>query len=208
MANIGMAGQGANSQTNNGNIWLGTDGPNQFTFTNNAVNPSPVPVTIIVWYNAPGDYTSSFMNVRTPMISYSLPNIGDSVTVSLANGVSGGFASLNNHETTLSQYGQIYNTWGEFTSGNYATVDISREVNMGGNVMSINTSGGCYSDMNTCVFTCKGGNTCGESGTYDLTNCANGSQPGATYGLYGDNPSGGCQGWTNGGQLQISLGLY
>lgn len=209
MSNIGMAGQGDNAVSNNGNIWIGGDGPNTFTFTNQATSPSPVPVILILWDMPAGDYQSSFMNVRRSKISYSLPNIGDSVTISLANGVSGGWAALNNHATTLSQWGQIYNTWGEFTSGAYATVDVSREVNMGGNVMSIRTSGGCTSNMNTCVFTCKNGqNTCGDSGTYQLENCAAGSQPGASYGLYDGNPSGGCQGWSNGGHLDISLGRF
>lgn len=206
MSNIGMAGQGKNDFGNNGNIWIGNDGPSTFTFTNDATNPSPVPVTIIVWYNAPYDYQSSFMNVRTPMVSYSLPNIGDKVTISLADGVSGGFAALNNHETTLSQYGQIFNTWGEFTSGQYGTFDVSREVNMGGNVISARTAGGCLSDMETCVFKCKNGNSCGESQTYDLVNCDNGSQPGASLGYYDNNPSGGCQAWN--GHIDISLGRY
>ncbi|KAH8886070.1 hypothetical protein GQ53DRAFT_348289 [Thozetella sp. PMI_491] len=208
MSDIGMYSQGSNSYTSNGNIWIGSNGPNTFTFTNNATSPSPVSVTLIMWDNPPLDYVSSFMNVRTPKVSYSLPNVGDSVTISVANGISGGWAALNNHVTTLSQYGQIYNTWGEFTTGDYATVDVSREVNMGGNIMSIKVSTGCVSDMNTCVFQCKSGNTCGESLTYDLVNCTSGSQTGATYGLYNGNPSGGCQGWSNGGHIDVSLGRY
>ncbi|KAH6871417.1 hypothetical protein B0T10DRAFT_450427 [Thelonectria olida] len=208
MSTIGMAGQGTNAVSNNGNIWIGGDGPNTFTFTNQASSPSNVPVTLILWDNPPNDYQSSFMNVRTPKISYSLPNVGNSVTISLANGVSGGWAALNNHATTISQYGQIYNTWGEFTTGSYATVDVSRLVNMGGNTMSVKVSTGCVSNMNTCVFTCYNGNTCGTSGSYQLVNCAAGSQPGASYGMYDGNPSGGCQGWSNGGHLDISLGRF
>jgi hypothetical protein len=208
MSSIGMAGQGTNAVSNNGNIWIGGDGPNTFTFTNQASSPSAVPVTLILWDNPANDYQSSFMNVRTPKISYSLPNVGNSVTISLANGVSGGWAALNNRATTLSQYGQIYNTWGEFTTGSYATVDVTRLVNMGGNTMSVKVSTGCVSNMNTCVFTCNSGNTCGDSGSYSLLNCAAGSQPGASYGVYDGNPSGGCQGWSNGGHLDISLGRY
>lgn len=208
MSNIGMAGQGFNDLSYNGKIWLGNQGPNTFTFTNDATHPSPVPITIIVWYNAPFDYESSFMNVRRPMISYSLPNIGDKVTISLENGVSGGWAALNNHATYLSKYGQIFNTWGEFTTGDYATADVSREVNMGGNIMSLQVSGGCRSNMDTCVFKCIQGNECGESGTYELVNCDPDSQPGATYGVYDNNPSGGCQGWSGGGHVEVSLGRY
>jgi hypothetical protein len=202
MSDIGMAGQGYNPTSNNGQIWIGNDGPNTFTFTNHA---GVSQFTLIIWNNPSGDYQSSFMNVRVSQVSYSLA-IDQSVTISIANGVSGGWAGLYNGVTTLSQYGQIYNTWGEFTTGDYATVDVSREVNMGGNAMSINLDSGCVSNMSQCVFTCKNGNTCGDSGTYDLLNCAAGSQPGANTGTYdGINPEGGCQGFANGGHGSVSF---
>ncbi|KAI9647262.1 hypothetical protein NHQ30_003645 [Ciborinia camelliae] len=195
-----MAGMGTNAQAPNGGVWIGSQGPNTFPFTNNAA----VPITVIIWTGAAGDYGSSFMNARAPQISYSL-NAGQTVTISMANGVSGGWAGLYDRKTTLSQYGQINNTWGEFTTGAYATVDVSREVNMKGNSMSIQVAG-CTSDMSKCVFTCNGGNnTCGAAGTYSLTNCAPGSQPGATYGLYGGQPSGGCQGFNNGGKVTVGF---
>ncbi|KAB5576593.1 hypothetical protein GE09DRAFT_1170177 [Coniochaeta sp. 2T2.1] len=198
MSQIGMAGQGTNARSNNGNIWIGSDGPNKFVYTNRANTP----IILIVWDNPPNDYQSSFMNVRKSKISYSLA-AGASVTVSMANGVSGGWSALYNHKTTLSQYGQIYNTWGEFTTGNYATVDISREVNMGGNTMDAKVSTSCTTNMNTCAFVCKSGNTCGTSGSYDLINC---SGKNAAYGLYNGNPSGGCQGWSNGsGRIDASF---
>jgi hypothetical protein len=226
MSTIGMAGQGTNARSNNGQIWIGSDGPNTFTFTNQATSPSAVSVMqagfysrksgsmankmsrLILWYQAPGDGEASFMNVRKPMVSYSLPSVGNSVTISVANGISGAWAALNNHATVLSQYGQIYNTWGEFTTGNSATVDISREVNMGGNYMSLVVSTGCVANMNTCAFQCYSGNTCGASGTYELVNCAAGSQTGATTGYYNGNPAGGCQGWSNGGHIDIALKRY
>lgn len=200
MSNIGMNAQGVNSYSNNGNIWIGGDGPNTFTFTANA----GVDVTLIFWANPTGDYSSSFMNVRQPQISYSIAD-GQQITVSMANGLSGGWAGLYNGMTVLSQYGQIYNTWGEITTGDSGTVDVSREVNMGGNGMSIKLDSGCVSDMNTCVFKCNSGNTCGDSGTYSLMNCAAGSQSGASYGLYAGNPSGGCQGFSNGGHMSVSF---
>lgn len=199
MSDIGMYAQGINSFSNNGAIWIGSDGPNTFTFSNSA---GGVDVTLIIWLNPANDYSSSFMNVRQPYVSFSMAD-QQQITVSMANGISGGWAGLFNRITTLSQYGQIYNTWGEFTTGSYATVDVSREVNMGGNGMSINLNSGCISNMDKCVFQCKSGNTCGDSGTYDLDNCAAGSQPGATYGLYDGNPSGGCQGFNNGGHMSV-----
>lgn len=208
MSDIGMAGMGDNSFANNGHIWIGGDGPNTFTFTNRAA--TGVPITLILWDNPAGDYQSSFMNVRTPKVSYSLPNVGDSVTVSLGNGISGGWSALNGQRTTLSPYGQIFNTWGEFTTGDYATVDISRLVNMGGNIQSVQVSTGCVADMNLCSFTCKNGAiACGDSGTYDLLSCDPTTNPYASTGTYdGINPEGGCQGWSNGGHLDITLASY
>lgn len=208
MTNIGMAGQGENHFGSNGYIWIGDDGPNTFTFTNRAAQN--VPITLIMWDFPPNDYEASFMNVRAPKISYSLPNVGDSVTISLENGISGGWSTLNEHLTTLSQYGQIFNTWGEFTTGQYATVDVSRLVNMGGNVQTVNVATGCVADMDRCSFHCKNGaNSCGDSGSYDLLNCSPDSNPNASTGTYdGINPEGGCQGWSNGGHLDIALGNY
>lgn len=200
MANIGFKSQGQNSFSNNNAIWVGTDGPNKFVFTNNA----NAPVTVVMWHAT--DYQSSFVNAVPAAITYSLAKQGDSVTISTANGVSGAWSSLVNRQTTLSQYGQVFNTWGEFTSGNFATVDVSREVNMGGNPMGIVvTNNGCQSNMGRCVFQCKSGNSCGEKNTYNLVNCENGSQPGATHGTRDGQPEGGCQGWTNGGTLKITL---
>lgn len=208
MNDIGMAGMGDNIFGNNGYIWIGDDGPNTFTFTNAAAQA--LPMTLILWDNPVGDYQSSFMNVRTPKISYSLSNVGDSVTISLANGISGGWATLNNHVTTLSQYGQVFNTWGEFTTGDYATVDVSREVNMGGNIQSIQVATGCVADMNLCSFQCNNGqNSCGDSGTYNLLGCTPDVNPNSSTGTYdGINPEGGCMGWANGGHLDVTLGSY
>jgi hypothetical protein len=201
MSAIGMAGMGTNAKAANGGVWIGSQGPNIFAFTNKAA----VAVTVIIWTQAAGDYQSSFMNARKPAISYSL-GAGQTVTISMANGVSGGWAALYGGKTTLSQYGQINNTWGEFTTGGYATVDVSREINMAGNTMSITVgSTGCVSNMSKCVFQCKSGNTCGASGTYNLVGCAANSQSGATFGTNSGNPSGGCQGFNNGGHVAVAF---
>lgn len=87
--------------------------------------------------------------------------------------------------------GQIANTWGEFSfNGQYATFDVSREVNMNGHGMNI-VGSICHSDMGTCAFQCVGGATsCWQE--FALVNCATGSQQGAEYGEYDGKPSGGC----------------
>ncbi|KAI9737224.1 MAG: hypothetical protein M1818_005756 [Claussenomyces sp. TS43310] len=197
MSDIGFVSQGVNPTSDNGAIWIGSDGPNTFTFENTA----GVDVTLVIWNQATG---ASFVSANQPAITYSIAD-QDSVEISMDNSVSGGWAGLYNQITTLNEAGSVYNTWGEFTTGDYATVDVSREPNMGGNAMSITLDSGCVSDMNTCVFECISGNTCYESGTYSLVNCANGSQPGATIGSYDDNPTGGCQGFNDGGHMTITF---
>ncbi|KAK0713970.1 hypothetical protein B0T26DRAFT_381702 [Lasiosphaeria miniovina] len=201
MASIGMLGQGFNAQDENGRIWIGSQGPNRFTF----VNAAGVPITLIVWYMAPYDDQASFMNARAPDISYSLPTTGSAVEVSLANGVPGAWSALYNHSTTLSPYGQINNTFGEFSTGSYATIDLSRLVNMRGDQMTVIVSGGCVSNMATCVYTCvsEGDNSCGAAGTYNLLNCVG---PNAVQYIDPEgNPTGGCQGWSFGGDIQIVM---
>ncbi len=197
MSQIGMAGQGVNAFGNNGHIWIGSDGPNTVTF-NNKANPA-VGVILVLWDQT--DYQSSFMNVRSPQISYSIP-YGSSVTVSIANGVSGAWTALYDHKTILSQYGQIWNTWAEFTTGQYATVDITREIHMAGNNMNAQVSTGCLADLSHCAYVCKSGDTCGTSGSYDLIGCT-GVNTGV--GSYDGNPSGGCYGWSNGGHIDAAF---
>lgn len=201
MSKIGMAGQGQNSLSPNGKAWIGTQGPYTFKFTNNAIHPHAEPVTLILWtWEHAGDYQAMCVNVRAPKISVSLPKPGDSITISLAEGVTGAFASLDGHSTTLNQYGQVHNTWGEFnTRGSGATFDISREVHSKGHAMDIRGSNGCLSNLKTCVFLCKDPNakSCGKAGDYHIVNCGGGN-PGA----HSENggADGGCSGWGNHGK--------
>ncbi|KAI0385965.1 hypothetical protein F5Y04DRAFT_291312 [Hypomontagnella monticulosa] len=203
MAKIGMAFQGENAKSKAAGIWLGGNGANTFKFKNSAGKRA----TLILWNAPPGDFQSSFVNVRRAKITYSM-KAGAEVTVSLNNGVSGAWAVLYDGKTKLTQFGQVDETWGEFTTGNFATVDVSSEVNAKGTPMMIKVKkSGCVSDANRCSFHCKSGNTCGASGSYTLKNCAAGSQPGASIGFPdGINPEGGCQGWSNGGHLDVTLG--
>ncbi|KAK3936438.1 hypothetical protein QBC46DRAFT_366924 [Diplogelasinospora grovesii] len=193
MSQIGMAGMGINAGGNNGHVWVGGDGPNTITFWNR----SPVRIIALLWN---GD--QSWVNVAAPQISWSLAP-GQAVTISAANGVAGGFSALYNHQTTLRD-GQVYNTWGEFSTGNSATVDISRLPNMSGSAMDARVGTGCVTNMNTCVFVCSNGqNRCGGPGEYALINC---SGPNTAYGLDPNGqPGGGCQGWSNGGHIDVDF---
>lgn len=205
LSTIGMFAQGINSQSDNGIIWLGNSGPNVFSIGNIAA----IPLTVVVWYqnDNPIDYGSSFMAARQPYITYSL-EVGQTFEISLANGVSGGMAAVDRGVTTLTPDGQIFQTWVEFTTGNYATMDITREVNMGGdhvNAITSGSGGNCGMSVDQCAYVCNTGNQCGTAGSYTLLDCLPGSQAGAAGAFVDGEWTGGCQGWSNGGSAIIAF---
>ncbi|KAK3486703.1 uncharacterized protein B0T23DRAFT_415303 [Neurospora hispaniola] len=204
LSTIGVISQGQNAlsaASGTAGIYLGTNGPNTFSF----INGASVPLILVVWYNPVEDAQSSFMDARTPKITYSLPTQGNAVVVSIDNEVPGGWSTLYNYTTTLTEYGQVNNTFGEFNTGSFATTDVSRLVNMQGHPMTVVVRGsGCRSDMQTCVYTCSepGAVTCGRQRSYRLENCQ--GQPGAVVSNDANgNPTGGCQGWSNGGHVDV-----
>ncbi|KAJ4371938.1 hypothetical protein N0V85_009085 [Neurospora sp. IMI 360204] len=149
LSTIGIISQGQNAlsaASGTAGIYLGSNGPNTFSF----INGASVPLILVVWYNPVEDAQSSFMDARTPKITYSLPAQGSAVVVSIDNGVPGGWSTLYNYTTTLTEYGQVNNTFGEFNTGSFATTDVSRLVNMQGHPMTVLVRGsGCRSDMQT-----------------------------------------------------------
>lgn len=182
---------GTNAASSSGGlVWLGNDGP----YTNDFQNNSTEPIILAIWGPA-----GSWVGAIKPLITVSLPP-GAVQTVSFASGASGAWSAIY-PETTLTQYGQIGNTWGEYTfAGQWSTFDVSREVAMNGRAQKI-VSPKCVSDMSTCVFVCTdGSNSCLTA--YTLQNCAAGSQPGAQTGTYAGAASGGCSGLTDTGKLQ------
>lgn len=195
----GIADQGINDIAPNNKIWIGNQGPNIFNFTNYRNEP----ISIILWESA--NDSSSFVSSHRPLISYSLPNLGDSVLISLANNISGAWSYIERYKTSLTLWGQVSNTWGEFTTGRYATVDVSRLITMSGGCISVQTPTGCISDMENCSFHCKTGSSCGLRDSYTLVNCEK-PQIGAHSGTFDGQPSGGCGGWDGGGTLNIALG--
>lgn len=169
---------GTNSKTNDCEAWIGNDGD----YINEVTNNSGENVTMVVWGSA-----GSWVNVNKPLITYPIAN-GTSMNISFASGASGAWAAI--YENTTMVNGQISETWGEYTfDGTYSTFDVSREVNMEGHAMAIETDG-CVSNMTTCVFQCLSGTSCWQE--YELSNCATGSQKGAEYGTYDGAASGGC----------------
>ncbi|KAH8879783.1 hypothetical protein GQ53DRAFT_23922 [Thozetella sp. PMI_491] len=187
LASIGVSSMGVNSYSNNGQAWIGTNGGSYI----NVLNTNSVSIILVVWGPA-----GSWVNAIQPLVTYSL-SPGTSVTVSLADSFSGAMSGVYDHKTTL-YYGQVFNTWVEFTTqGQYTTgtIDISRLPNMNGNAMELWTPGAvCHAGMNECAFVCKTGDRC-ESPNDDLVNCQG---PYKSYGFYNGAVQGGCQGWNYG----------
>jgi len=183
---------GLNAVAAGASAWIGTGGAYTNTFTNNAGED----LIVVIWGPA-----GSWVNVNVPLVTLSLAS-GAVETVSFATGLSGAWSAIYSDTETVD--GQVSNTWGEFTFGPTGVVDVSREVNMAGHGMIVNGPT-CTTDMDTCVFVCSTGNTCLTD--YELLNCDNGSQTGATYGTFGGYPSGGC-GWNGADSAALETQFY
>lgn len=187
-----MKSIGLNPTASNGHAWIGADGQ----YTNEFINQSGEDVVLVVWGPA-----GSWVNAIQPQITISIPN-NSSKTLSFPSGASGAWAPI--YASTKLVNGQISETWGEFTFGQWGVVDVSREVNMKGRSMSI-VGPKCTTNMDQCVFVCPDGQDVCTYG-YILKNCANGSQAGANYGTYAGSPSGGCGGMGDAAHLKTYLG--
>ena len=184
---LGLKAIGTNSKTNNGAIWIGSDGP----YTNEFSNTSGEDLILVCWGSQ-----GSWVNAVVPLITVSIPS-GGKTTLSFANGNSGACAAI--YSDTELVDGQICNSWLEHTYGPSGVLDVSREVNMNGHpIEAVGPS--CTTNMETCVFVCDSGDSCLTG--YSLKNCANGSQAGATYGQYDGADSGGCGGLGNGAPIK------
>ena len=193
LARIGLYNVGANAVSRNGVVWLGGDGP----YVNDFINASGHEIILVLWSVA-----GSWVNAIKPLLTVTIPARA-AQTVSFANGASGAWAPIYAN-TEMSQWGQIAETWGEFTfNGSYSTVDVSRQVNMQGHPMTI-FGGVCTSDFGRCVFQCKGGVSSCLTG-YELFNCEAGSQPGAQIGRYDGADTGGCSGMKDTAKLTTTF---
>jgi hypothetical protein len=186
-----------NAYANNNYVWIGDGGYFEITFTNNNGNQ----IILIFWA---GD-NSGFVNAHQPLITYSLA-AGASVRVGVADGVGKGGFSAVYPDTPTGSYGQVNNTWGEFTAaGQYSTFDISREVNMHGHDMKIESkTTSCVADMVTCAFLCNQGDNCYVAGSYHLLNCQNGINNNYYLDQATGAVSGGCQ-IGDGGEIDVTF---
>lgn len=190
---LGVNAIGLNAVSKGDAPWVGSDGQ----FTNTFHNTAGEDLVLVIW-----GPSGSWINAIRPQITVSIPE-NSSKTISFPTGWSGAWAPIYGSSKLVN--GQISDTWGEATfQPPYSVVDVSREVNMNGKSMSI-VGPQCVTDMNTCVFTCKGGaSTCLDQ--YQLVNCETGSQAGANKGTWGGADSGGCGGMGSGAQLNTYLG--
>lgn len=192
LTTLGLSALGLNPTSPGGHAWIGSDGP----YTNEFINQSGEDLVLCIWGVA-----GSWVNAIPPQITISIPS-GSSQTISFPDGSTGAWAPI--YSDTKLVMGQLSETWGEFTFGQWGVVDVSREVNMKGRNMSI-VGPQCTTDMDTCVFVCPDGQDVCTFG-YQLLNCGPGSQPGANYGLHEGSPSGGCGGMGSSAALKTYLG--
>jgi len=192
LSKLGVAGTGVNDCEDNGHVWIGKNGQ----YTNEFINHSGEDIILVIW-GAEG----SWINAQQPVITLSMPP-GHKKTISFADAASGAWAAVYSDTELIN--GQVANTWGEFTFGEWGVVDVSREVNMEGHHMRIHGPQ-CVTDMETCVFVCPNGmKSCWLE--YELHNCDAGSQPGAQFGYDYGAPSGGCGGMGSSAHLRTVFG--
>lgn len=178
---LGVVAAGHNAVTNEQDVWIGTDGP----YTMEVKNESQDKLFLVCW-----GPTGSWINVDVPLVTLYLPS-GSSSTLSFADGASGACSSFYSDTSLVN--GQCSNTWIEFTMGEEGVFDISREVNMNGHDVEV-VGPKCTSNLTTCVFLCKDHLLESCEYDYELVNCENGSQSGATFGQDNGADSGGCGG--------------
>jgi hypothetical protein len=166
-------------------------------------NYNPQHAILAIWHSHNDkDYAASWLNDHKAEITYSLEPF-QKVTISVANHyLQSGFSAI--YPDTHVQ-GQIYNTWGEFsTNGRDSVINVSREPWMKGQMVSAKPRNSqCIADMTHCSFVCKSGDRCGEAGTYNLINCD--PALGAINSQY-PKPEGGCR-MGDGGDIDIILGV-
>jgi hypothetical protein len=187
---------GKNPTSSNDFAWLGEDGP----WTNEMVNKAGCDLTLVLWKKDAG--AAMFVQTSQPYLTVKIP-AGKSITVSLADGVSGAYTAIY-PDTEWATPGFLRNTLGEFTTGKYATFDVSRETSMNGHPMTIETPG-CTSTMEDCVFKCTKfdeGDWCGTAGSYELVK---GNAATCNMGLHDGQPTGGCQGFSAPGKATTTF---
>lgn len=196
IANKMGAKTGSNSKVSNGGIWIGDDSAWGMEVTNAGSQQA-----VFFCWKANG-FSGMSINVNVPDISVGLePN--QKVNLSFAPDVPAACAVANSN-SKLAMFGGVDNTWAEVTFGQWGAFDVSRNVNMQGSSISM-VGSKCTSDMNTCVFKCKNGDTCEKGTDYDLYNCDAGNGGGGGYDTKMAGTGGGCSMGSSGEKIKVSF---
>ncbi|KAL1610503.1 hypothetical protein SLS60_002172 [Paraconiothyrium brasiliense] len=193
---------GVNSETDNGQIWIGGDGKHSATFTNGADKDA------MVWC---WGKSTMWINANQPVISIKLA-AGETQKLSVADGFSGGCgASFDDSDLYM---GLLNESILEFTFGSGANgcFDISREINMKGIQLTAKGSkctSGLDGSSNSCTFVCTDSSAtrCGSGGgdyTIDVGTSTDGPCMVGKDPFTGD-ASGGCQMADDGEHLEVTI---
>lgn len=194
---------GVNSESENGQIWIGGDSKYSATFTNAADKDA------MIWC---WGKSTMWINANVPLISVKL-GPGETQKLSIAEGFSGGCgASLPDSNLFM---GLLNESILEFTTGAGAMgcFDVSREINMKGVHMTAKGSkctSGYDNGKMACTFICTqpGVDRCGagggdyaiEVGTSSDGPCMVGKDP------FTGDAAGGCQMGDDGEHMEVTIG--
>lgn len=193
---------GVNSETENGQIWIGGDSKHSATFTNSADKDA------MVWC---WGKSTMWINANKPLISIKLAP-GQTQKLSVADGFSGGCgASFEDSDLFM---GLLNESILEFTYGSGANgcFDISREINMKGIVLTAKGSK-CTSGMDgakqACTFICtqSGATRCGAGGGDYAIDVGSASEGACMVGKdpFTGDASGGCQMGEDGENIEVTI---
>lgn len=194
---------GLNSETENGQIWIGDGGAHSATFKNTASKDA----MLYCWGKS-----TMWINANQPLISIKL-GPGESQKLSAADGFSGGCGAAYDDSDLF--MGLLNESILEFTFGAGANgcFDISREINMKGvklTAKGAKCTSGWDGSQDSCTFVCtaSGADRCGSGGgdyAIDVGSstdgpCMVGKDP------YTGDAAGGCQMADSGGEhLDITI---
>jgi hypothetical protein len=193
---------GVNSETENGQIWIGGGGKHSATFTNTADKDA------MLWC---WGKSTMWINANQPLISIKLA-AGETQKLSVADGFSGGCgASFPDSDLFM---GLLNESILEFTFGSGANgcFDVSREINMKGIQLTAKGSkctSGLDGSAQACTFVCTdssatrcgagGGDYAIDVGTSTNGPCMVGNDP------FTGDAAGGCQMADDGEHLEVTI---
>ncbi|GAM90658.1 hypothetical protein ANO11243_087030 [Dothideomycetidae sp. 11243] len=183
-------------------------------------NKSPNDLVAVVWAGAGqwGAVSATFVGAQQADVTHGLKSntstwISFNPANAAGNSLSGAISAVS-ADSGLSQYGQVDNTWIEYTlstENQFSTTDVSRLINMNGQKVEVlnypskqafedNAAPACTGDNEHYAYVCSGG----------ATTCIAGSMIGTDVGAAGNTADasgmdGGCSGMPTGGYMVINF---